>query len=210
MIDEAFWPEYGSEAGRIKPNPKQIYGTPEWFKDWLNEHFGTRELDVCALAHNRKAPYYIGPAGYVPEITEGWIGADSMTTDWVIPGNLAPARCFCNPEYADIEPWILRAKQQVRLHHCHVLMLTPLASPGWFGEGHNGAYAIHTFDKRIDFDPAEGVTVTDSNPKDSMLWEFRHDATGAPRWIHHSVPKPKKDRKPGKLRTGEPVEYTAA
>lgn len=210
VVDPEFWPQYGAPEGTIKPDPKQIYGTPQWFMDWVNEKFGARELDVCALHHNRKAPYYIGPAGYVPENPEGWIGADALSTDWIIPGNLSPARCFCNPEYCDIEPWIEQAARQVAAHRVHVLMLTPLASPGWFGLGHRQCYAIHTFDKRIDFDPAPGVTITDSNPKDSMLWEFRHDATGAPRWYHHSVPKPKKLRIPGKLRDGQPVETTAA
>lgn len=203
VVPEALWPTYGSADGRIKPDPKQIYGTPWWFVDWINEKFGERDLDVCALAHNKKARHFIGPVGYRPEseIT-GWIGEDGLVTQWQIPGQISPTRVFCNPEYADITPWIRRAISQTKAHNLHVLVLTPLATPAWFMEGHASAYAIHTFDKRIDFDPAPGVTCTDSNPKDSMLWEFRRDRqTDFPILIHHSIPKPRKER--NKVRKGE-------
>lgn len=214
VVPESMWPTYGHYMGKIRPNPKQIYGTPWWFADWMNKQFGERNLDVCALAHNKKAKHFIGPVGYLPETEDtGWIGADGLATPWHIPGDLSPARVFCNPEYADITPWLQRAAQQAKAHNCHVLVLTPLATPGWFSEGHAHAYAIHTFDKRIDFDPAPGVTCTDSNPKDSMLWEFRRDRVADfPLLMHHHLPKPKKERKKS-LRKGEapePAETTAA
>ena len=205
VIDEALWKWYGSPEGRIKPDPKQIYSTPDWFRNWINEHFGERNWDVAAIRENRRCQHYIGPVGYRPEEPDGWVGENGLTTPWVIPGSLAPARAFCNPEYADIGPWLQKAAYEAHTHNTHALVLTPLATPGWYTEAYPMAYAIHTFDKRIDFDPAPGVTCTDSNPKDSMIWEFRRDRTyDYPILMHHIVPKPAKARKP-KLRSGDEV-----
>lgn len=208
VVDEALWPEYGSLEGRIKPCPTQIYGTPMWFKVWMDEHFGERNLDVAAIRENRKCRHYIGPVGYRPEDLDGWIGEDGLTTPWVIPGSLAPARAFCNPEYADIGPWLQMAAKQAHRNNTHVLVLTPLASPGWYTDAYPLVHTIHTFDKRIDFDPAEGVTCTDSNPKDSMLWEFKRDrVSDFPLLMHHILPKPKKEAKG--LRSGDKVPISA-
>lgn len=204
-IDEALWKEYGSADGRIKPNPKQIYGTPMWFKNWIDEHFGKRDLDVAAIRENRRCSYYIGPPGYVPEQKEGWLGMDGLATPWVIPASLPPTRVFCNPEYADIGPWLQKAAHEARVNNSHVLVLVPLATPGWFTDAYPHAYAIHTFDKRIDFDPAPGVTCTDNNPKDSMLWEFKRDRPwDYPMLMHHVLPKPTKPKGRQKLRSGTP------
>ena len=191
------WPTYGAPGHEVKPDPKQIYATPDPFMKWVGTFWGERTLDACALLHNAKARNFIGPPGYVPE-SQGqglplWLAEDGLKSPWNVEG-LGRPMVWCNPGFADVEPWLEKALEESIDRDAHVLLLTHVSTARWFRKFHKHATVWLPY-PRIDFIAPNELETSDSNPRDSMLWEFcKHSGIGQV-IVPEEWPKPKKVRK---------------
>lgn len=178
---------YGSAEGRVTLDAKQCWATPRAFVTWIEVKIGPFHLDPCAVATTKKAPYFFGPPGYRPEHSEAsWLGEDGLLQNWEVP-TISEPRVFCNPGYANVEPWLEKAVEECRARNAHVMVLTHASTSTWFRRFERLATRIWLPYPRVNFDtPTKGMK-GESNPRDSFLWEFRrgfHD----PARIY--VPKP--------------------
>ena len=192
------WPSYGATNYQITPDPRQIYGTPWPFMGWINEHWQQRDLDVCAIEENRKCPYYIGPPGYAPAgEAEGWIGSNGLEVPWIVPGSASNAKVWCNPGFDDVGPWLRKAALEAHVNNAHCLVITHVGMAEWFESAYDDCFRLYRVYPRIDYDAAPGIITSDSNPRDTFLWEFRREQLkpGLQRFVHDlKWPKPAKIR----------------
>jgi len=104
---------------RQKPGKsKQDYRTPGVLLSAIAHRFGPIGFDLASSEENRVAP-------------RGWTKADNaLDQDWrklrLRRGDVA----FCNPEFADIEPWA-ECCADVRLLQRWTLLLAPLGTQDW-------------------------------------------------------------------------------
>ncbi|URL05944.1 phage N-6-adenine-methyltransferase [Avibacterium sp. 21-595] len=136
---------------------KDLWATPWWVFWFAEAYFGIKfDLDVCAMAHNKKVKKYISPE------------QNTLITEW--NGRF----CWCNPPYSNPLPFVMRAIQQSVLHNKTVVMLLNVDnSTKWFNQCvRNAKEIVYITDKRIPFINNETGKETDQNNKGQMLVLF--------------------------------------
>ena len=120
---------------------KQDWGTPQWIINTL----GPFDLDVAASAENAKAPRYY---------TKEQNGLDLPWED---------ARVWCNPPFAKIIPWVMKAEEELELGtFWELFLLVPVSSStAWFRKAYFLCTELYLFDKRLQFEGAPGTARED-------------------------------------------------
>lgn len=140
---------------------RQDYGTPPAFLEAIVRRFGVIRTDLAASAENAVAPDYFDEQ------------RDSLQQDWALLRGVT----FCNPPFADLEPWA-RKCAETRNRRGWTLLLTP-ASVGstWFSEHVEGKAIVLALSPRLSF-----VGETASYPKDLILSCFGFGVDGFKTW----------------------------
>jgi phage N-6-adenine-methyltransferase len=147
-------------AENYEEDPRQCWATPPEFFSWVDRMFGPFDLDVCADSENKKCENYISRE------------RDGLSTPWVVEGR-SGAKCWCNPGFANVGPWLEKAHQEAKAGNAHTFVLTHAGiSTAWFDKYIHRAHRVYAIRPRINFVP-KGAVKASSNPKDSLLWEFR-------------------------------------
>ncbi len=152
---------------RSKTKTKQDYGTPWDFVHAVEARFGPIVRDLAAHEKNAKAALFYDEA------------RNSLTVPWSEEhpaGNL-----WLNPPFANIEPWISKAREEThvrRRRRGFLIVLTP-ASIGteWFNANVLGSAYVLGLSPRLTF---EGET--DPYPKDLMLSIYGYGLSGFGAW----------------------------
>lgn len=132
----------------------QSWATPQWLVDECALRFAGAagfDLDVAADRENAKAPMYYTEAD------------DGLRLDWM-PCSDGSGKVWCNPPYADIEPWVRKAHAEVEAGNCRlVVMLLPArCDREWWVFCERNAWHMETIRGRVRFEPPPGVVVARS------------------------------------------------
>jgi len=106
-------------ADHLSPYGRSGWTPDHWATPWplvreLEEEFGPFELDPAANSENAKAPLYFTEA------------QDGLCQPW------APARCFLNPPYSDVAPWIRKAVDEARAGALVVALVAVRTDRDWW------------------------------------------------------------------------------
>lgn len=147
-------------ASYNRGNSKQNYGTPPELLQAIKHrlHIDNFELDVAADSENAVALEYFDEAfnALRPGVNwnkEGWT--------------------WCNPPYANIEPWVIKAYQETSKGAQTVMLIPASVGSNWWKEWVNPYAYIVYLNGRITF-----VGAKDPYPKDCALlfytpWGFK-------------------------------------
>lgn len=94
----------------------QCYGTPPAFLDAIVRKFGVIRTDLAASAENAVAPDYFDEQ------------RDSLQQDWASLRGVA----FCNPPFADIEPWAKKLIETRNRRGLTLLLVPASTGADWF------------------------------------------------------------------------------
>lgn len=136
---------------------KDLWATPWWVFWFAEAYFGIKfDLDVCAMAHNKKVKKYISPE------------QNTLITEW--DGRF----CWCNPPYSNPLPFVERAIEQSQQHNKVVVMLLNADnSTKWFERCVNYAsWVVFITRGRIPFIHNSTGKETKGNSKGQMLVLF--------------------------------------
>jgi phage N-6-adenine-methyltransferase len=141
-------------------NSKQDYGTPDNFIQAVKRRLGISRfaVDFAADASNAKAPHY-----FTRE-------SDGLAQEWA--KFTAHGWGWCNPEFANIEPWAKKAAE-CRSNGGKVAFLVP-ASVGsnWFANYVDGYALVLALNGRLAFMPDRPTWLY---PKDCILALYHRD-----------------------------------
>lgn len=90
-----------------------LWRTPQWLFNWLNERYGPFDIDLAARADNALLSTYFD------------IQTNALTQQW----SLVADNGFCNPPYSRLAPWLEKAKYESSLGFKSTWVL-----PVWNGE----------------------------------------------------------------------------
>ena len=125
---------------------EQTVETPPEFIAAVEARFGQLDIDFAADYGNTKAPRFLN------------LETDALTQNW---DEAVGCRCWLNPPYAKLMPWIEKSLATVETEH---LMLLPSATGAkWFRKLHDEAM-IYFLAPRLTF-----VGHTSPYPKDLIL-----------------------------------------
>lgn len=156
---------------------KQDYGTPWEFISAVERRFEPLVVDLACTRENSKAPNGL----CYPD-------QDAFAVDWSeLGGGL-----WCNPPFADIEPWAEKMANECEHRESFAFLLVP-ASIGtdWFAKHVAGRAYVLGLSPRLTFEGCE-----DPYPKDLMLAVYGFGLHGFDtwRWTMHYGPRTTKAR----------------
>ena len=143
---------------------KQDYSTPDDLLIAIQERFGEIKYDLAASEDNHVSEHL-----YFTEET------DSLAQNW----HKLDGLMWCNPPFANIEPWVKKAADSVRMNpRIHLLMLLP-ASVGsnWYKDYGFGFAQTLFLNPRLTF---KGMTTP--YPKDIFALYYHAGLTGQSVW----------------------------
>ncbi|OOF85107.1 DNA N-6-adenine-methyltransferase [Rodentibacter ratti] len=125
---------------------KDHYRTPKYFFNWLQNKFGSFDLDGCADYQNALCYRYIGepaPEGYgnddIPFPDNISIAPDFLADDLfdklldeVAERCYFPLRIYVNPPYSNVTPYLQRAKELRDAGYMVVMLLNNDKSTKWY------------------------------------------------------------------------------
>lgn len=141
-----------------KLKPSDYWSTPDAVFAWAEERFGKFDIDVAATPENAKCPSFY---------TED---DDALTYRWI-------GRCFLNPPYSDVSPWLEKARANAYLGSTVVVLLKydhstqwwkKYISPDWSRLQTYPGVTVVPYPKRIKFDVPPGLLGKDGKPMKSM------------------------------------------
>ena len=145
----------------------QEWRTPPDFWDVLNGQFDF-QLDAAASKEDALCPLWIGKE------------QNALDVEW-IEGKVK--RVYCNPGFAKLEPWMLKANFQVQAvaRGCVVVVMA-LVSPStkWWNHWAVHASEIRLLAPRVQFKAPPGVKKT-TNMKENCIVIFRSGHNGMAR-----------------------------
>lgn len=135
---------------------KQDYATPPEFIDAVKKKFHLTgfNLDAAAGDSNTKAPVFYDEA------------ANGLLLPW-------ETWTWCNPPYANIEPWVKKAYHESLLGHGSMLLLPASVGANWWKNWVHDLAHVHFLNGRITF-----VGQTDPYPKDCALLVYTPFSAG--------------------------------
>ena len=154
------------EPRQNRGHSRQDYSTSCEFLCAVRSRFGRIDVDLAARKDNAVTDLFIGP------------DADSLTVPWArsFGGALPDVRiplAWCNPEFANIRPWVAKAREETRgnlgreFPLCVLLLVPAAVGSAWFRDFVHGAAKVFVLSPRLQF---EGETAP--YPKDCMLLLF--------------------------------------
>jgi len=131
--------------------------TPQHFFDLLNDAF-CFDIDVAANRDNRKCEEYFGPDHADPE------RRNALAINW------APFRCWLNPPYSDVTPWLKKAYAESVEGALVVTLVRLDTSTDWWRDWAMKANKIiYLVGGRIQFEPPRGVRPSSNNGSNVLL-----------------------------------------
>lgn len=155
-------------------DPRQCWATPQAFIQFVTGQFGPLHLDACATRQNAKAPRYIAPVPATPTHNSdpNCVGYDGLVHPWRVHQD-RHTRVWCNPGFANVEPWLAKAYEEANGGTVETLVLTHAShSAAWFAKYIRCAHRVYAVRPRINFIMPDGIKAS-SNPRDSFLWHFK-------------------------------------
>ena len=150
-----------TEPAQKPGKSKQDYQTPTEFLRAIAQQFGSIDLDLACRDDNSVAPQ---------GITEQM---DSLAQDWT---ELGVRVAFCNPPFADLEPWAAKLAACRWLPRWTLMLVPYSASSQWFVRPCQGQLMVYGI-PRLTF---RGTTAP--YPKDLALIAAGFGANGATFW----------------------------
>jgi len=135
---------------------RQDYRTPAYLFSEITARFGPFDIDLAASEGNALCVDYFDAE------------ADALTQEW-------RGRCWCNPPYKDIAPWIYKAVHSVHVSKSsrRVVMLLPARlGTDWFKWASMWG-VIHRISGRVKFELETGPVK--SPPEYSVIAIFERD-----------------------------------
>ena len=171
-----------TEPAQKPGRSKQDYQTDPRFLEAIAHQFGPIDIDLACRVDNMVAPYGIAHDQ----------GLDALELDWADPmywsksGNVVvsgdPLRvAFCNPPFADLEPWAAKLETCRWLPRWTLMLVPYSASSQWFVNHVMGKLQVHGI-PRITF-----VGTTAPYPKDLCLIAAGYGASGQAFWDGRKV-----------------------
>lgn len=144
-------------------DPRQEWSTPSDFWKAIAREYGPT-IDVCARANNAKCLEFISPEEDALAEGTSWLSAKHRVA-------------WCNPGFSNPRPWIEKAISEIVRFNSRdaTVLVLGLVSPSaeWWRIAEQAALEILLIGgRRIQFDPAEGVTRS-SNARENALFVFR-------------------------------------
>ncbi len=136
---------------------RQEWETPADFFTWLDTLFRFN-IDVCATKDNAKCKPFLSLAD----------GDDALQSPWGCEGT----RAFCNPGFANLEPWLSKAASETYRNNMTAVVLSHAGlATKWFQEYAPLADQIWLPSPRVQYVAPPGIKQT-SNPRDTLVWIF--------------------------------------
>lgn len=130
---------------------RNTWATPDGLFNYLSDCYGPFDVDVCAVPGNARCAFFFEP------------GEDGLAQSW------RGKRCWCNPPYSDIYPWVAKAVQESKERGATVVMLLPARTGSqWFHDFSGLASEILFLRGRVRFKHAPSTA-----PFDSLVLVFR-------------------------------------
>lgn len=142
------------EPKHNKGRSKQDYVTPDEFIAAVLRKYriAAFDCDLAASAENTKAPLYY----------------DQEQNSLVQPWKIGDGWNWCNPPFANIEPWVAKAWHQWNTYGARTLMLLPAGiGSNWFRDYVYQKAYLTILNDRIHFVGSEWIY-----PKDCILLEY--------------------------------------
>lgn len=154
---------------------RQEWETPDDFWRVIDGGFKFQK-DAAASEENAKCALYLRKHDPSRD--------DALMCSWDdSPWTQPCTRIYCNPGFANLMPWAVKAHQEARKHPSAVVCLMGLLSAAeWFWYCAKNATEIRILSPRVQFVPAPGVKAS-SNAKDNVLVVFRRKVTLQPAQI---------------------------
>lgn len=154
----------------------QQLATPPDFWGVVNAEFDF-QIDVCALKHNAKCGIYFGPDHVLPEYRDGLQGQ----VPWV---DSEEHRAWCNPGFAKVLPWHMKAYAEAQRHPSAVVVIIgiPGGSQDWWHFAYQHATQVRTLDDRVQYIPPAGIE-DKGNSRESWLFVYRRKVVACPAQI---------------------------
>ena len=162
------------------PKERQLRETPHEIVAALVKIYGC-QIDLAANRSNKKLRLYLSdePGDW----SEGYRG-DAFETDWsklvyeIDPGADAELERrvtvgFCNPPYADIAPWLMKADEEARKGFTSVFLVPSFNGEKWNRLVWEAASQIILLEGRISFILPSTGKPDPGNNRGSMLAVFR-------------------------------------
>lgn len=154
---------------------RQDFPTPPSFLGAVANRFGAIDLDLACRPDNM-----VAPLGVTQEL-------DSLTQDWsdpmywnkeanVVESGESIRVAFCNPPFADIDPWAAKCSSCQLLPRWTLLLVPASIGSNWFTNHVNGKALVLGLNPRISFDGKAPY------PKDCLLACFGFGSVGFDVW----------------------------
>ena len=166
---------------------RQVMRTPGGIAEWCAMKYGCT-IDLAADRANRKFHYYFSDVKPVDDEPHDGYAGDALLSPWTIEHHRVG---FCNPPYADLEPWILRAANEARLGFTSVFLIPTFNGEDWGATVYAYAREIIFVHGRINFIRPDGTPLR-GNGRGSMLAVFgpHHQHAPAFSFIHRDALHP--------------------
>lgn len=125
--------------------PSDYYATP-WAVFWeISRLYGPFDIDVCATQETAKCPRFFTEKDNA--LVQPWEG-----------------RCFMNPPYSNVSPWLEKAVAETKRGVTTVALLKHDHSTGWWKKWVEPYGKVHYWPHRIKFDVPPGLVGKDGKP----------------------------------------------
>lgn len=141
-----------------KGGKKGVYTTPDDLRSAVRNRFGAIIHDLAALASNKFCEKFFSPEDDAFKFS--W---------WEIKG-----RCWLNPPFTFLRPWIEKAYNDARLGADIVCLVPAAVGSRWFRKFVFKKADVYFLDGRIVFDQESGTPY----PKDCMIIHFHKKMSG--------------------------------
>ena len=152
-------------------NPRQEWQTPADLWEVLDAEFEF-QIDVAAENYNTKCCDFL-----TPDIDA--LGS-KPASDWVLGGTY---RAFCNPGFANLLPWMMRAHAEAQTSPSAVVVVMGLVSPStkWWRFCAENASEIRLLSPGVQFEPPTGSDIkSGKNSRENCVVVFRRKMEYSP------------------------------
>jgi len=164
-----------TERAQKPGRSKQDYCTDPRFIAAIGEQFGHVDIDLACRPDNMVGPRGVTEA--IDSLKQNWADPHFEIASGVMLGMLDPIRvAFCNPPFADIEPWAAKLEECRWLRRWTLMLVPASVSSQWFVNHVMGKLMVYGI-PRITF-----VGTTAPYPKDLCLIAAGHGVNGQAFW----------------------------
>ncbi len=155
---------------------RQDFPTPQDFLDAVSRRFGSIDIDMACRRDNMVARRGVLD-GDIDSLAQDWGDPMYFDRDDNVTESGADLRvAFCNPPFANIDPWAAKCVECRSLSRWTLLLVPASIGSNWFAQHVNGKALVLGLNPRISFDGKAPY------PKDCLLACFGFGASGFDVW----------------------------